>query len=297
MMRSKRYSRNTANPALLFSFLIITILPVLFCGCAKQIEPTYKEKDIPYTIKKICKDEYKVDVVTKVTPTVIWVYLPLHKLLHKDYGAKEDKIFDEELMDKLRNIMNTVGRVVLSADHTPEFFAILASDINLGIDYTVIGNVLDIKKAYAAAIPWTEINRRYVLSFNLNPKAIGDTQGSHLITYDIRLEDFLAEQIAERIIVQFQENGLKEYFKLDKCEGRFNNGVFVIGYSIKEIAKPEKNIYRDADTHIIKKILNTAGYCIKTYEFRDFSSLEIVNLPTQDRFVLSKAEVWARPTD
>lgn len=177
MMRLKPSLKNLVKAALLFNLALYLNL----AGCQSQIEPTYKEKDIPYLVKQICKDEYRLDVTTKRTATTLWIYAPLTKILDKEYGIKEDKIFDEEMLDKLRNILTTIGRVLISSDYTPEFFALLASDINIGIDYIVIGNVLDIKKSYAGFLPWTEANRRYVIKLKLDPKAIRVIQPENIL--------------------------------------------------------------------------------------------------------------------
>lgn len=287
MMRLKPSSKNSAKPALLFNFTLFLLL--FLSSCSKPIEPTYKEEDIPYLVKQICKDEYNLEVTTQRTTTVLWIYAPLSKILHQDYGTKEDKIFDEEMSDKLRNILTTIGRVLISSDNTPEFFALTASDINLGLDYTIIGNVLDIKKSYAGFIPWTETNRRYVIGFRIAPEAIGDSSGTHLQVYEINLVDFLAEQIAQRIGAQFQGEERKKYFKVEKSKGSFRNDTFIFEYSIEQILKPPKEI------DIKKEILNTITYCIKTYEFKDFTMVEINDLIRQDKLILSNATIWARP--
>ena len=287
MTRLRLSLKNTVKPAFLLNLAIFII--VSLSGCLGPVEPTYKEEDIPSIVKKICKDEYNLDVITKRTASTLWIYAPLSKLLHQDYGIKEDKVFDEEMIDKLRNILNTIGRVLISADKTPEFFALLASDINLGLDYTIIENVTDMKKSYAGFIPWTEANRRYVFRFKIAPEAIKDKTGVHLEAYDIKLADFLAEQIAQRIFGQFQEGDLKKYFKVNKSEGRFMDNTFIFEYSIEQVSQPEKKI------NIIKEILNTVPYCIKTYEFRDFKDVAIKDLITQDKLVLNQAEIWVRP--
>lgn len=284
MMRSKPSLKSLTRTALLFNlFLSLTLY-----GCQGQIESTYKEEDIPYLVKKICKDEYNLDVSTERTSTTLWIYAPLDKILHEEYGIKEDKIFDEEITDKLRNILNTIGRVLISSDNTPEFFALVTSDINIGLDYTIIGNVLDIKKSYAGFIPWTEANRRYVIKFKIAPQAIDDTTGTHLKAYDIRLPGFLAEQIAQRIAVEFQQEGLKKYFKIEKSEGLVSNDTLIFEYAIKQIAEPDKII------DIKKEILDIITYCIKTYDFKDFSMVEINDLTRQDKLLVSRVAIWER---
>lgn len=287
MMRLKLSLRNAIKNALLSVSLLGFII---LSGCSANIEPTYKEKDIPYIVKKICKEEYGLEVTTQRTHTTLWIYAPLDKILSKDYGVKEDKIFDEEVMDKIRNIITTIGRVLISSDDTPEFFAFLASDIKLGIDYTMIGCTLDIKKSYAEFIPWTEANRRYVTKFKLSPESVEDTTGFHFLPYDINMSDFLSEQIAQRIGARFQDEELKKFFKVEKSEGKFKNGVFAFEYSITQIAKPKNNIDIPAEA------LKIVAYCLKTYEFTDFSGVTLTDLTTQNKIDLNKSAVLFAPS-
>jgi hypothetical protein len=285
MTRSKPSSRNSVKSALLFfSFFLYTVLS----GCQNSTEPSFQEKDIPYHVKKICKEDYRLDVITVRTNTTLWIYAPLEKILDKEYGIKEGKVLDEEMTDKLRNILITVGRVVLSSNKAPEFFAIWSSDINLGLDYILIGNVIDIKKAYAESIPFTESNKRYVMRFGLNPEAIHDTAGRHLKFYNVNMPDFLTQQMAQRISMRFQADNLKQYFKLDKIDGIFNNDTFILEYTIKPLTPSQKPI------DIMDEILNTITYCIKAYDFKNFSRVEITNLNTKFKTVLSKADILAR---
>ncbi len=302
MMKSKPSLRNSIKPALLFSLLI----SIFLCGCGKNIEPTYKEADIPSLVQKMCKSEYSLDVTTQRTTTTLWIYAPLQKLLHKDFGTDAEKIFDEEISDKLRNILTAIGRVLISSDNTPEFFILVSSDIKIGFDYIMIGNVLDVKKTYAGFIPWTESNKRYVLKFNVNPDAIGDMDGKHLKIYDITLPDFLASQISQRINIYFQNEQYKKYFKIEKVEGKFDgsslaaeksgnhsgDGDFTFNYSISQISKPPREI------NIKKEILRIIAYCFKTYEFNDFSNVGLNDLSEPKNSVsLSKEAILAVSVD
>jgi hypothetical protein len=277
--------------SLIRSVLLLISLSLLISGCSCPREQTYKEKDIPQIIKKICKDEYGLDVTTQRTVNTLWIYAPVDQILHKDYGKDQNKVFDEEMVEKLRNILITIGRVLISSDDTPQFFALLISDINLGIDYTIIGNILDIKKGYAGFIPEEESNRRYVVKFSSAPEAIGDKTGYHFIPQDVTITDFLKEQIAQRIAARFQNEEFKKYFKVDKSEGRFDDGVFSFEYYIEEIAKPRTKI------KIRNEILDIIAYCLKTYEFNDFSVVSIKDLRADEKLNFTKTEILNRPID
>lgn len=283
MTRSKLSLKNSAKCALLFSLTLINLF-----GCSEEIKPTYQEDDIPRLVKKICKEEYNLEVTTQRTPTTLWIYAPLEKILHKDYGVDKDKIFDEEMVEKLRNILTTTGRVLISSDNTPSFYALVASDVNVGIDYIIIGNVVDIKKSYAGFIPWMEANRRYLIKLRMSPKAIGDRTGLHVEAQDIRLPDFLAEQIAQRIGVEFQSESMKKYFEMEKSEGFFQNGQFLFEYSLKKISEPPPGLEAK------ELMLDIITYCIKTYEFRDFTEVGLLDIKTQDKINLNRGAIWGR---
>jgi hypothetical protein len=284
-MRSKLYLKNSIKPALLFNLIFLFLL--FSSGCDAQIKPTYKEEDIPFLVKKICKEEYKLDVITIRSATTLWIYAPLSKILHKEYGVKEDKIFDDEMMEKMRNILTAVGRVLISSDNAPEFFALLASDINIGIDYTIISSALDLKKSSAGFIPWPEANRRYVIRLVKNPEAINDSVGKHLEALDIGMPDFLAEQIAGRISGYFQREDLKGSFKVEKIDGVFKDDKFIFEYSINQTQALKNKI--DFKNEISKIV----SYCIKTYDFRGFSTVELKDLLTSEDTVIGKDFIWS----
>jgi hypothetical protein len=223
------------------------------------------------------------------TPTTLWIYAPTTQLLHKEYGLKEDKVFDEQFMDRWRYIMTTIGRVLISSDNTPQFYVLYFADTVIGLDYAIVGSVLDIQKSYAGAIQWPEANRRYVIKGRNAPEAIGDTAGAHLQPYDIRMQDFLAEQIAQRIAGAFQEEDMKKYFAVDKSDGAFRDQKFIFEYAIRQTATPPSPV----DIHA--KVFEIITYVIQTYEFKDFYWVEILDEVTKERFEVSGTMIWARP--
>jgi len=241
--------------------------------------------EIAHQIEKICQEEYNLKVITKSSSNTLWIYAPLPRIIHKDFGIDKEKFLDEEMVDKLRNILITVGRVFLSAENPPEFYSLVASDINLGIDYTLIGNTLDIKKSYAGFIPWTEANRRYVIKVELNLKALGDQTGEHLDPYDIKMEDFLTQQITQRIGMRFQDEELKKYFQVEKVNGNFNKdtSTFEFEYAIKKLIESKVKV----EDEIIKII----SYVLNSYEFDRFLMVEIKDLNSQNKIIFGKAKI------
>ena len=254
------------------------VFSLIFCGFLSagcfpdDIQPSYKEADIPVTIKKICREECSINVRPIRVGNTLWVYAPQPRLLHADFGKNPDKIFDEALLDKARNILTSISRVLLSSDKAPEFFILVLSDINIGLDYSLTANILDIKKSAAGMIPWNEANKRYVIAFEQSIDAKGDVRGDHLKVYDIKLPEFLSRQIAQRVRMLFQEEAIKKYFSLKDVSAGFRDRVFAFEYSMDKKAEPKEK------PDIPRAILNIIAYCFKSYDFKDFSRVKIKDL-------------------
>ncbi|MCX5708747.1 MAG: hypothetical protein NTY14_07275 [Candidatus Omnitrophica bacterium] len=254
------------------------VFSVIFCGFLlagcfpDDIQPSYKEADIPVTIKKICREEFKLRVLPIRVGNTLWVYAPQPRLLHADFGKKPEKIFDEDLLDKARNILTSISRVLLSSDKAPDFFVLVLSDINIGLDYSLTANILDIKKSAAGMIPWNEANKRYVIGFEQSVDAKGDVRGEHLKVYDLKLAEFLSRLIVQRVRMFFQEEPIKKYFSLKDVNAGFRDKVFTFEYSTDKKLEPKEN------PDIPRAILNSIVYCFKTYEFKDFARVKIRNL-------------------
>jgi len=285
-MRLKPSSKNLANPVLLLLSLALLFCPI---GCQPNNNSDfYTTNSLDEIIKKICKEEYNIDVIVKMSQNTVWVYAPFEKVLHNDYGIIQDKFFDEETGRKMNNIFLTIGRAIMNTDSRIDFFVLTVSDINLGFDYSLIGSTLDIKKSYAGSIPFFEANRRYVERLEPNPEAIGDKKGNHIRASDITFGEFLGEQIPQRILRLFNEERLRRYFVTKSVTGRFEDNFFYLKYNIAQIAPTTKKI------DVQKIILDTITYCLKAYDFKDFAGIILENELTQEKITLNPVAILNR---
>lgn len=286
MTKAIRFSGNSPE----FGFLLsLSFCIFLLTGCfSSDFQPSYKEADIPANIKKICQEEYKLNVVPLRAGNTLWVYVPLDRLLHVEFSKNPDKVFDEEMQEKIRNIFSSISRVLLSSDKAPEFFVLDFADINLGLDYSLTVNLMDLKKSAAGGIHWSEVNKRYVFDFGQSKAAINDTSGKHLKIYDIKLPEFLIRQIAQRVRMIFQEEPIKKYFSLKGINSGFQDNKFIFGYTADQILEPQEKI------NITRKILEIITYCFQTYEFKDFSQVVIKDILRDQSSIYEKQNIWAR---
>jgi hypothetical protein len=271
--------------------LLAGLLPglILFAGCfSSDFSPSYKEAEIGINIQKICLEECKLKVIPLKAGNTLWIYAPQQRILHAQFGKVADKVFDEELIDKVRNILNSISRVCLSADKSPEFFVLALSDINLGLDYSLTANISDIKRSTAGGVPWTEANKRYVINFELAPNAVGDQTGEHLKIFDIKMADFLSLQIAQRVRMFFQDSEVKKAYTLKEADAAFKYNKFIFNYSVVRISEPKEKI------DIAQEILNIITYCFKTYEFKDFEEVEIRDLLGDQSSFYQRGDILSR---
>jgi hypothetical protein len=284
MTRIRRILACHLKNGLTFSVLLgLTLLT----GCfSNDFQSCSKEADISANIKKICWEEYKLNVVPKRAGNTLWVYAPQESLLHLEAGKSPE--FEESIIDKLRSLLSSISRVCLSSDKSPEFFVLVLSDINLGLDYSLTANLMDVKKANVGVLPWTEANKRYVVGFDLAPKAVGDITGVHLQLNEVKMPDFLSRQIVQRLKAFFLEEPVKKYFTLTEANGGFVDKRFVLAYSAKQISEPKKKI------NIGEEVLNTITYCFKTYEFNDFEGVVIRDLQKKTERVYEKKDILSR---
>ena len=289
MMKSKRSSKNLTKVGL-------KILPLILflSACNSSVAPSFLREDISTAVKEICKNEYKLDLTTKLVDQTLWVYMPLKDIVTKpekpekfierfivedkknslsegvlkvNYSVKpvaeketqQEMSLDKQVNEKIFNVLQVIRRVLFSTDNsrinTPLFFCIVTADIKNGFEIKQVFHLLDLKKLSYGIISQTEYQHRIVQDTLVSALIIDDAEGEHLDYQNITLEDFIANQIQNRIKFKFQ--------------------------------KPE--VEKNAD--IDKEVLKIITYTIDSYNFRNFTQVEITNLLNSKKVILNRAAV------
>jgi hypothetical protein len=245
----------------------------LFLSSCEPIKPTYTKENFVSSIQKICKEEFAIDNVKAwLAGETAWIYTPQDKLIDKDSKL------DEEIIKKINKVVLSVSRVLLSMKPRPQFYVIVASDIkDAGADLIYLGNVEDILRFQFEHISRSEFGKRNIYDAIFNPSALSDLEGKHINPYDIKLEDFLSLQIAQRINLELKENNIE----VKNLGCFFKEGVFNLQY---EKTNPEKPINLD----INKAILETVSLVVKSYRFKDYSLVKLTNLGSGEKVILGK---------
>ncbi|MFA4842262.1 MAG: hypothetical protein WC658_00280 [Candidatus Omnitrophota bacterium] len=250
--------------------LILLSCCLLFSGCF-SFEPTYSKEKIEEQIVTLCKTEYNIEPRVWLVGETVWIYMPFAHIITKDIQL------DKDFLEKLNKVMMGSSRVLLSMKPRPQFMAMVASDIKeYGLDYIMLTWIPDIVKYQMEFISRDEFSRRTVVKAKENILAINDSAGEHIEKTDIKMGDFLAEQIAQRIRAKFQDLKLKDYFSVERVSCEFKDYDFKLSYDIKK-TKPLKN----GEIDIQKEILKLIAYVIKEYEFKDFLVAQLQDLETK----------------
>jgi hypothetical protein len=295
MTKSRLFSKNTVRAAL-NSLLFLYI--ALFFGCSPSSTPTYSIENIDTAIQDICKKEYKLDVKVKTVGRTLWLYMPKQDILEKTKEKYTDKFeiesnevafekghllikyaikaipdaekiqeykYSKPVLENINDAWKVIRRVVFSM-HNPEedqphFFCLIAADTVNGIELRQIFYYLDMKRIFYGLMSWEEYSHREIQHTRIDPNVTGDEEGRYVDYHSISMEEFLADQIQQRIKVKFQ--------------------------------KPEVGKNADIDKEIVKIV----AYTIKNYEMKDFSLAELYNLIGGGKIILNRAAVWGESTD
>jgi hypothetical protein len=291
-MTKLRLSSKNSVRAGLNSLILILLLSL--SACSSSTAPSFQRENIAQAIRDICKKEYAIEVRTKLFGRTLWVYLPVEDILIKkdkpetfpekfeikkngselnngalrvsySIGAIPEKEtqqeygYDKKAMDKINNTWKVVRRVLFSMERSsesePQFCYIVTADIKNGIVSKQIIYCNDLRKVSYGYISWDEYQHRSVTESYMSPEAFGDKEGSFLVYRDITFNEFIPQQIVHRVKLKFQ--------------------------------KPEVETNADID----KEIRKIAEHTLKTYNFSDFSTLELENLVTRNKIMLKRNAV------
>ena len=303
--------------------LAMTMLLTTGCG-----EVTYPKETLKETIIKLCAEEYKMDVDVNITGKTLAIYLPLADLFSLTLSLSEGA------EEKIQDVLLSASRVALSTDAEIEFYCIIAQDIRIPeIQLVVIKYVDDVKRAFYHDISRGEYFKRTIIDMNENPQArkekaimdvfakmeveedlqkkiledffrsppaslegIGYWDGKFYIK-DITLEEFLAQQIANRIKMKFAEEDALKKYALRMITGRFTTEgkvkIFLITFNAESLLFVlDRDIKKPMEKEIFSNTLEIAGDVLYGYKFKDFELVDIIEKNTNARVLVSKDDMY-----
>ena len=290
-MKLKLSLKNSAKSGLFLNLLLILSL---VSGCSTSTAPTFTLDKITTSIEDICKKEYGMNVSSRMVGETLWVYLPLNNILGKkdpptkatdifevtdlteefrdktfrlEYSVKsippketlDDSEITKDASDKISNLWKVIRRIIFSLEHAknsePKFYCVVAADIKKGFEIKLVVYYLDLKKVSYGLISSEEYQHRTIQDINIDPAIIGDRRGAYLQYRDISLEEFIANQIINRIKLKFQ--------------------------------KPEVTKHADIEKEILKIVVTV----FNIYKFEGFENVELEGKEQQLKILFNKAAI------
>ena len=276
-------------------------------GCG----PTYPKERIKESIVDLCKREYKIDVKATTVGKTIGIYIPLTDLIDFTFAITKNAT------DKINDVLLSVTRVSISTDAQFDFYCIIAHDVRIPeIQVVIIKSVDDVKRFFLQDISRGEYSKRMIIDMRLSPQAekergIKDilakmkldekaqdevmndffrTEPSELgeIGYwnnrfylkDITPAEFLAEQIASRIRMEFREDKkLYKNLSIRSVKGEYRKaaGRKFFNFVVLAIAKEREKIEEDI---ILRRSLDISADVLHSYRFEDFDYADIMDRTT-----------------
>lgn len=308
VIMSPRHHVTRSQVRIIVSLVSSFLFLVTLIGCIA----TYPQDKIKESIVRICKQEYKSDVLVETAGRTMVIYLPLSDLM--DFSFALTKTASE----KINDVIFSAARVALSTDARIDFYCVIAHDIKMPeLQIIIIKNVEDVKRLFANDISRGEYLKRMLIDLrwspqakkeqvvkeifsrmNLDPKwqdqvmadffrseptSLGDIGywDKKFYIKDITLVEFLAEQIANRVKLEFREDkNLKENFLLRSARGVYilNKGkrLFRIETLVERSAAGAASTIEDSDK-IFETVLSVAAHVIHGYHFKDYDGVEVLD--------------------
>lgn len=281
----------------------------MVCGLLSGCGVTYPEKDVKEAVTRICDKEYRTHVKVETAGKTMFIYMPLGDLM--DYTFTLSSAASE----KINNVIFSAARVALSTDAEFDFYCVIAHDVKMPeLQIIIIKNVEDVKRLFASDISRGEYMKRMLIDLRWSPQAkkeqvvkdvfnkmnldpkwqdqvmsdffrseptglgdIGYWNGRFYIK-DITLAEFLAEQIVNRVRIEFRENkSLTENFLIKSLRGAYvsrkGRNVFRFEILAEPSAASRGTTIEDSDK-LLETILSVAGHVIHGYHFEDYDAVE-----------------------
>ena len=302
-----------------FSFVILCSLLFTSTGCA----PTYPKEKLKESIIKVCKNDYNIDVKVRIVGKTVAIYIPLEDLMDFTFALTKSA------SEKVNDVIMGVARVVLSTDAKVSFFCIIAHDVRIPeIQVIIIKSVDDVKRVSLGDISRGEYGKRILIDVRLSPQsqkersvkevfqkmgldqkwqdqvmndffrsepaALGDIGywNGRFYVKDITQPEYMAEQMASRVKIEFRENkALTDNFALKMSRGSYLSKGAERYFKLEILAEP-RSFQNALNTDIADKVLQAAvriaADVIHNYKFEDFNYIEIVNQSDSRVLTVSK---------
>ena len=262
--------------------LLVSLLTIVFFigpGCGSKY--TYPANSVPKSIEDIDHKEYKIESIARVVGKTVGAAMYFDSVV--DAKGQVSK----EVHEAMGKVMQAVTRVALSTDLPLDFCTVVIRDRQHNNELVITRSLDDTRRAMADAIGIEEsINRTVFGQGKYKPEEDGSNS---FVLKEVKLENFLGEQIVQRIRFSFSKGPSQE-------EIPHNNTILVDGIFDD---RPDKRTFRFSmisikqgdSKKIILSIFNIINDVLKSYSFNKFDKIEIQDYLNRKKLVVDRRTI------
>ena len=246
-------------------------------GCGPKY--TYPADTVPKSIENICQNENKLTVTARVVGKTAGALIYIDNILDAKGQIPKD------VHEKMGQIMQAVTRVALSTDLSLDFCVVVIRDRAHQNELIITRSMDDTRRAQSDAIGIEEsINRTL---FGQGKYQISPEGESAFVLKEVKLENFLAEQIAQRIRFNFVKDA--------KDDAESQQQAFVLVDGLFD-SSPEARRFRFSVLSLkpaepretMLTVFHTVNDVLSGYHFTDFNDIEILDYLNRQKLSLDK---------
>lgn len=256
---------------------LLSSVVCLLSSCGPRY--TYPSNTVPKSIEDLCKKEYKIDVTARVVGKTVGALVTIDSIVDAKGQVSKDV---NEVMGK---VMLVVSRVALSTDLPIDFCMVLIRDKTHASELVIVRSLDDTKRANADMIGIEEsINRTLLGQAKFEPSK---ERGDSFVLKEIRQENFLADQITQRIRFSFAKDAKDVIDRsLVLVDGNFEDahGTKVFRFSVIALKATDSR-------ELILSIFKVVNEVLAGYKFTGFDTVEIQDYLNRQKLVLDRQTI------
>ncbi len=255
--------------------LITIVLALALSGCS--VEASFPADRLEETIQNTCSEQYDMDVSVYFEGETLGILHVADRLIDPTGQA-----MIPEFRDKISDLIMVVTRAALSTDAKVNFLvAGIRGEADM-MEVRVVRYLMDIKRAQTESMSVGESMKRTIwVQSKLTEEAMDPR---YFKLKDWTLEDFIAEQVVQRIKFEKEAEAEANKDKDDKkeentflptelVEGRFRDAAQGRTFEFSMVSFEEKA----ADLNLLR-VFRIANQVIYGYGFKDFDRIVIKDL-------------------
>ena len=221
-----------------------------------DLSPTYHRDSLTLSLKKLCSDEYAVNVTAQMQGDTVWILTPTDTLFIKNTE------YSEEALTRIKIILKTLGRIILSMEDPPRYYVIQINETSSLREALIMGMGEDMIQFQYGYFPHEEYSRRRVEEFH---------SGEKTKAFDLTKEDFLSRLISQEIGKVFEQ--LSDYFEMKNFTMNYSlsDQEFKVDYDIRPLKETTPLLVFN---QIKKRVQETLG---NKYGLKDDRSIKFID--------------------